>query len=84
MSVKEVMQLIDRQVRYLRTLTEQHPETDGCSSIHQRRSAHGARGVLEACHTAMAAWGVGRGGDHTESSTTVENATPNGVADQIE
>jgi 2-isopropylmalate synthase len=86
MSVKEVMQLIDRQVRYLRTLTDRHPETEWVLEYSPETfSLTELKVSLEACHTAMAAWGVGPGRPIILNlPTTVENTTPNVFADQIE
>jgi 2-isopropylmalate synthase len=86
MSVQEVMQLIDRQVRYLKSLTDQHPETEWVLEYSPETFSMTELEVsLEACHTAMAAWGVGpKRPVILNLPTTVENATPNLFADQIE
>jgi 2-isopropylmalate synthase len=86
MSVKEVMEVIDRHVRYIKTLTEQYPETQWLLEYSPETFCLTELDVsLEACHTAMAAWEVGAGRPIILNlPTTVENATPNVYADQIE
>ena len=86
MSVKQLMQLIDRQVRYLKTLTDQHPETEWVLEYSPETFSLTELEVsLEACHTAMTAWEVGPGRPIILNlPTTVENATPNVFADQVE
>ena len=86
LSVKEVMQLIDKQVRHVRTLTDRYPETEWLLEYSPETFCLTELEVsLEACHTAMAAWGVGPGRPIILNlPTTVENATPNVHADQIE
>jgi 2-isopropylmalate synthase len=86
MSTKEMMQLIDRQVRYIRHLTDAHPETEWLLEYSPETfSMTELEVALEACHTAMAAWGVGPGRPIILNlPTTVENATPNVFADQVE
>ena len=86
LSVKEVMQLIDKHVRYIKTLTDQYPETEWQLEYSPETFCLTELEVsLEACHTAMNAWGVGPGRSIILNlPTTVENATPNVYADQIE
>jgi 2-isopropylmalate synthase len=86
MSVKEVMQLIDKHVCYIKTLTDRYPETQWRLEYSPETFCMTELEVsLEACHTAMAAWEVGPGRPIILNlPTTVENATPNVHADQIE
>jgi 2-isopropylmalate synthase len=86
MSVKEVMQLIEKHVRYIRQLTDRYPETEWRLEYSPETFSLTELEVsLEACHTAMAAWEVGPGRPIILNlPTTVENATPNVHADQIE
>ncbi len=86
LSVKEVMQLVDKHVRYIKTLTDQYPETEWLLEYSPETFCMTELEVsLEACHTAMNAWGVGPGRPIILNlPTTVENATPNVYADQIE
>ena len=86
MSVKEVMELVDKHVRYVKTLTDQYPETEWLLEYSPETFCLTELEVsLEACHTAMNAWGVGPGRPIILNlPSTVENATPNVYADQIE
>ena len=86
MSVREVMQLIERQIRFLRELTERDPHTEWILEYSPETfSATELEVSLEACHTAMRAWGAGAGRPVILNlPNTVECATPNIFADQIE
>jgi 2-isopropylmalate synthase len=86
MSVREVMQLIDRQIRFLRELTAREPQTEWLLEYSPETfSATELEVSLEACHTAMRAWGAGPGRPVILNlPNTVECATPNIYADQIE
>jgi 2-isopropylmalate synthase len=86
MTVREVMQLIERQIRFLRELTEREPRTEWLLEYSPETfSATELEVSLEACHTAMRAWGVGPGRPMILNlPNTVECATPNVFADQIE
>jgi 2-isopropylmalate synthase len=86
MSVREVMELVDKHVRYIKKLTDQYPETEWRLEYSPETFCLTELEVsLEACHTAMAAWEVGPGRPIILNlPTTVENATPNVHADQIE
>jgi len=86
LSPQEVMQLIDRNVRYAKSLTDQHPETEWVLEYSPETFSMTELEVsLEACHTAMAAWDIGpKRPVILNLPTTVENATPNVFADQIE
>ncbi len=86
MSVKEVMELVDKHVRYVKTLTDRYPETEWLLEYSPETFCLTELEVsLEACHTAMNAWGVGPGRPIILNlPSTVENATPNVYADQIE
>jgi 2-isopropylmalate synthase len=84
LSVPEVMQLIERHVKHIRALTDQHPQTQWVLEYSPETFSMTELPVsLEACHTAMDAWGAGRP-IILNLPTTVENATPNVFADQIE
>ena len=86
MTVPQVMDLISHHVGYLRTLTDRHPETQWTLEYSPETFSSTELEVsLEACQTAISAWGV----SHERPiiinlPTTVENATPNVFADQIE
>jgi 2-isopropylmalate synthase len=86
LSVREVMQLIERQIRFLRELTEREPQTEWLLEYSPETfSATELEVSLEACHTAMRAWGAGPGRPVILNlPNTVEGATPNVYADQIE
>lgn len=86
MSVKEVIELVDKHVRYIRTLTDRYPETEWLLEYSPETFCLTELEVsLEACHAAMNAWGAGPGRPIILNlPTTVENATPNVYADQIE
>jgi len=86
MTVREVMQLIDRQIRFVRELTEREPQTEWLLEYSPETfSATELEVSLEACHTAMRAWGAGPGRPMILNlPNTVECATPNVFADQIE
>jgi 2-isopropylmalate synthase len=86
MSVADVMALVRHHVGYLKQLTDRHPETRWTLQYSPETfSATELDVSLQACHTAIDAWGV-----HADRRviinlpTTVENATPNIFADQIE
>jgi 2-isopropylmalate synthase len=86
MGVHEVMQLIDKQIRFLRELTDRDPRTEWILEYSPETfSATELEVSLEACHTAMRAWGAGPGRPVILNlPNTVECATPNIFADQIE
>jgi 2-isopropylmalate synthase len=86
MTVPEVMQLIERQIRFLRELTEREPQTEWLLEYSPETfSATELEVSLEACHTAMRAWGAGPGRPVILNlPSTVECATPNVFADQTE
>ncbi|HEX8754838.1 MAG TPA: 2-isopropylmalate synthase, partial [Steroidobacteraceae bacterium] len=86
MSVREVMRLIDRQIRFLRELTEREPQTEWLLEYSPETFSGTELEVsLEACHTAMRAWGAGPDRPVILNlPNTVECATPNVFADQIE
>jgi len=84
--VPEIMQLIERQIRFLRELTEREPRTEWLLEYSPETfSATELEVSLEACHTALRAWGAGPGRPVILNLPhTVECATPNVFADQIE
>ncbi|HKT74252.1 MAG TPA: 2-isopropylmalate synthase [Steroidobacteraceae bacterium] len=86
LSVDEVMGLIHTQIAFLRTLTDQHPETDWVLEYSPETFSMAELEVsLRACQTALAAWEAGpRRPVIVNLPTTVENATPNVFADQVE
>ena len=86
MTTKEVMQLVEHHVTYLRRLTEKHPETEWILQYSPETfSATELQVSLDACHTAMKAWGAGPGRKVILNlPSTVEGSTPNIFADQIE
>jgi len=86
LSVPEMMQLIGRQVGLVKELTDKLPETRwGLEYSPEAFSMTELPVALEACNTAIRAWGTGPGRPIIINlPTTVENATPNIYADQIE
>ena len=84
MSVSEVMALIDRSVGQVKRLTDAQPETEWVLQYSPEVFCMAELDVsLQACETAIAAWGAGRP-VILNLPTTVENSTPNVFADQIE
>ena len=84
MSVDEVMALVERHVRRVRALTDARPETEWVLQYSPETFSLAELEVsLRACETAIAAWGAGRP-IILNLPTTVEAATPNIFADQIE
>jgi 2-isopropylmalate synthase len=86
MQVRDVMALVKHHVDYLKQLTDQQPETQWTLQYSPECfSATELEVSLEACQTAIAAWNAGPGRPIIINlPTTVENATPNVFADQIE
>jgi 2-isopropylmalate synthase len=86
MSTAEVMQLVERHVSLIRSLTDAQPETEWVLEYSPETFSMTELEVsLDACHAAIAAWGTGPGRPIILNlPTTVENATPNVFADQIE
>jgi 2-isopropylmalate synthase len=86
MNVTQVMQLIAHHVGYLKQLTDARPETQWTLQYSPETfSATELEVSLRACQTAIAAWNAGPGRPIIINlPTTVENATPNVFADQIE
>lgn len=86
MSVEQVMQLIHRQVSYLKQITDGIPETQWILQYSPETfSATELPVALEACHVALKAWNVGPDRKVIINlPTTVENTTPNVFADRIE
>ncbi|MBV8617274.1 MAG: 2-isopropylmalate synthase [Curvibacter sp.] len=86
MSVPQVMDLIAHHVGFLKRLTDSRPETRWTLQYSPETfSATELEVSLQACHTAIQAWGAGPGREVIVNlPTTVENATPNVFADQIE
>ncbi|WP_225783112.1 2-isopropylmalate synthase [Xenophilus sp. Marseille-Q4582] len=84
MSVAQVMQLVERSVTQLRRLTDAQPQTEWVLQYSPETFSLAELEVsAQACETAVAAWGAGRP-IILNLPTTVENATPNVFADQIE
>jgi 2-isopropylmalate synthase len=86
MSVPEVMQLITKQVGLIKTLTDAQPETEWVLEYSPETFSMTELPVaLEASNSAIRAWDAGPGRPIIINlPTTVENATPNIFADQIE
>jgi 2-isopropylmalate synthase len=86
LSETEVMQLVARQVGLVKQLTDALPETQwGLEYSPEAFSMTELPVALEACNTAIRAWDAGPGRPIIINlPTTVENATPNVYADQIE
>ena len=86
MNVSQVMELIAHHVGYLKQLTDAQPGTQWTLQYSPETfSATELEVSLKACQTAIAAWNAGPGRPIIINlPTTVENATPNVFADQIE
>ena len=86
MSVNDVMQLIEQHVSLLKRLTARHPETEWVLQYSPETFCMTELEVsLAACNTAIRAWDAGPGRPIIVNlPTTVEVATPNVFADQIE
>ncbi|MBX3652723.1 MAG: 2-isopropylmalate synthase [Ramlibacter sp.] len=84
LEVPEVMALVKHHVGLIRRLTDAQPRTEWVLQYSPETFSMAELEVsLQACETAMAAWGPGRP-IILNLPTTVENATPNIFADQIE
>ena len=84
MSVPQVMALVQRSIAQLRSLTDAQPGTQWALQYSPETFCMAELEVsAQACETAIAAWGEGRP-IILNLPTTVENATPNVFADQIE
>ena len=84
MSVPQVMELVDARVRQVRQLTDAQPGAEWVLQYSPETFSLAELDVsLQACETAIAAWGPGRP-IILNLPTTVECATPNVFADQIE
>ena len=86
MNVSQVMELIAHHVGYLKQLTDAQPGTQWTLQYSPETfSATELDVSIKACQTAIAAWNAGPGRPIIINlPTTVENATPNVFADQIE
>jgi 2-isopropylmalate synthase len=86
LTVPEVMQLIDRNVSLIKQLTDAQPGTEWVLEYSPETFSMTELPVaLEACNTAIRAWNAGPGRPIIVNiPTTVENATPNVHADQVE
>jgi 2-isopropylmalate synthase len=86
LSVPEVIQLVAKQVSLVKELTDKLPETKwGIEYSPEAFSMTELPVSLEACNAAIRAWDAGPGRPIIINlPTTVENATPNIYADQIE
>lgn len=86
LTVPEVMQLVEKQVGLVKQLTDGMPETDWRLEYSPETFSMTELPVaLEACNTAIRTWNAGPGRPIVINlPTTVENATPNVYADQIE
>lgn len=86
MTVPEVMALVTEQVGLIRQLTDQYPQTQWVLQYSPEVFCMTELEVaLEACNTAIRTWDAGPGRQVIINlPTTVEVATPNVFADQIE
>jgi 2-isopropylmalate synthase len=86
LSTPEVMQLIAKQVGLIKQLTDAQAGTEWVLEYSPETFSMTELPVaLEACNTAIRAWDAGPGRPIIVNlPTTVENATPNIFADQIE
>jgi 2-isopropylmalate synthase len=86
LSVPEVIQLVEKQVTLVKQLTDALPDTKwGLEYSPEAFSMTELPVALEACNAAIRAWNAGPGRKIIINlPTTVENATPNVYADQIE
>jgi 2-isopropylmalate synthase len=86
LSVPEVMQLVAKQVSLVKELTDALPGTEWRLEYSPEAFSMTELPVsLEACNTAIRSWNAGPGRPIVINlPTTVENATPNVYADQIE
>jgi 2-isopropylmalate synthase len=86
LSVPEVMQLVEKQVSLVKQLTDALPGTEWRLEYSPEAfSMTELEVALQACNTATRAWNAGPGRPIILNlPTTVENATPNVYADQIE
>jgi 2-isopropylmalate synthase len=86
LSVPEVMQLVHKQVSLVKQLTDALPGTEWRLEYSPEAFSMTELEVsLQACNTAIRAWNAGPGRPIIINlPTTVENATPNIYADQIE
>ncbi len=86
MSVDEVVQLVEHHVGALKRFTQAHPETEWILQYSPETFSMTELEVsLRACHAAIRTWDAGPGRPMIINlPTTVENATPNVYADQVE
>ncbi len=84
LEVPEVMALVEQHIRQVRVLTDARPQTEWVLQYSPETFSQAELDVsLQACETAIAAWGTGRP-VILNLPTTVEASTPNVFADQIE
>ena len=86
MNVTQMLAFVEEHVAHLKRLTDARPETRWTLQYSPETfNATELEVSLKACQTALAAWGVGPGREVIINlPTTVENATPNRFADQVE
>lgn len=86
MSVEQVMALIEKQVSYLKKITDEIPETEWILQYSPETfSATELPVALEACNVAIKSWNASpQRKVIINLPTTVENTTPNVFADRIE
>lgn len=86
MNVTQMMAFVHEHVSHLKRLTDAQPETQWTLQYSPETfNATELDVSLKACQTALAAWGVGpQRPVIINLPTTVENATPNRFADQVE
>lgn len=84
LEVPQVMELVERHVNLVKSLTDAQPQTEWVLQYSPETFSMAELEVsLQACETAIRSWGVGRP-IILNLPTTVENATPNIFADQVE
>ncbi len=86
MNVTQMLAFVEDHVAHLKRLTDARPETRWTLQYSPETfNATELEVSLKACQTALAAWGAGPGREVIINlPTTVENATPNRFADQVE
>jgi 2-isopropylmalate synthase len=85
-SVQQVVRQVDEYVRLFRRMAEDHPQTDWLLQYSPEGfSMTEPQVALDACNTAIEAWDAGAGRPIIVNlPATVEVATPNAFADQVE
>jgi 2-isopropylmalate synthase len=86
MSVDQMVQLVEKQIRYFKDLTDKYPETEWILQYSPETfSATELEVALKVCNTAIATWDASSDRKIIINlPSTVENSTPNVFADRIE